>query len=116
MARKTLTVLLLLLPCFPAGSRFAFGAPPAAPETDKEKTSYSVGYQIGGDFRRQHFEIRQDALQRGLQDALAGNKPAMSDQEMRLTLRELQRIASERKRTEMESKAAAESSSTAGAP
>lgn len=57
---------------------------------EKVRLSYSAGYQIGGDFKRQNTEINPAMLLKGVEDALAGNKPLMSSQEMRTTLVELQ--------------------------
>ena len=53
------------------------------------KRSYSVGYQVGGDFRRQSVDINPEVLIKGIQDALSGTKPVMSEQEMRQTLVDL---------------------------
>jgi FKBP-type peptidyl-prolyl cis-trans isomerase FklB len=58
---------------------------------EKIKLSYSAGYQVGGDFKRQKTEINPAMLLKGVEDALAGKKPLMSAQEMRTTLVELQK-------------------------
>ena len=52
-------------------------------EDEKIRTSYSVGYQVGGDFIRQGLEINPEVLMKGIQDALSGTEPVMSEQEMR---------------------------------
>ena len=48
--------------------------------TEKARVNYSVGYQIGDDFKRQ-----------GIEDALSGKNPLMSAEEQRATLVNLQR-------------------------
>ena len=58
-------------------------------EDEKIRTSYSVGYQVGGDFIRQGMEINPEVLIKGIQDALSGTEPVMSEQEMRQTLVDL---------------------------
>lgn len=55
-------------------------------KTENDKVNYSVGYQIGGDFKRQGIDINSPALVKGIQDALKNAKPVMSEQEMRTTL------------------------------
>lgn len=60
-------------------------------KTDKDRTNYSVGYQIGGDFKRQGVELSPDALVQGVRDALAEGKPLMSPEEMRNTLVKLEK-------------------------
>jgi FKBP-type peptidyl-prolyl cis-trans isomerase FklB len=76
--------------------------PLAAEELDLEKetarTNYSVGYQIGGDFKRQGVELDAAALVRGIEDALHGGEPLISQPEMHETLVDLKRkiVAEER--------------------
>ena len=55
-------------------------------ETGKGRTNYSIGYQIGGDFKRQGMELAPEALLQGIRDALAESKPLMTPEEMRATL------------------------------
>jgi len=38
------------------------------------KINYSVGYQIGGDFKYQEIEIRPNAMLQGIRDALSGRQ------------------------------------------
>jgi FKBP-type peptidyl-prolyl cis-trans isomerase FklB len=67
---------------------------------EKEKISYSVGYQIGGDFKRQGVELDPDLLVKGIRDAASGAEPRIPPQEMRKTLVDLKKKveADERKR------------------
>ena len=67
---------------------------------EKEKINYSLGYQIGGDFKRQGVQLAPDLLVKGIQDAVGGAEPRLSPQEMRKTLVELKKKveADERKR------------------
>ena len=48
------------------------------PATENEKTSYSVGYQIGGDFKAQGVELDPDSLVQGIRDALTKKEPSAS--------------------------------------
>jgi FKBP-type peptidyl-prolyl cis-trans isomerase FklB len=57
----------------------------------KVKLSYSVGYQVGGDFLRQGTDINPELLLKGVQDALAGDASLMTTQEMLTTMINLQR-------------------------
>lgn len=58
---------------------------------EKAKVNYSVGYQVGGDFKRQGLEINPEALLQGMRDALSGEEAMMSPLERRTTLINLQR-------------------------
>ncbi len=60
----------------------------------KVQVNYSVGYQVGSDFKRQGMDINPDLLLKGVQDAMAGSQPLMNEQEMRTTLMELQKKVS----------------------
>jgi FKBP-type peptidyl-prolyl cis-trans isomerase FklB len=65
----------------------------------KDKISYSVGYQVGGDFKRQGVELDPKLFLKGFQDAMSGAKPHMTPQEMNQTLVDLKKkiVADERK-------------------
>lgn len=41
-------------------------------KSQNDKVNYSIGYQMGGDFKRQGIEINTELLVQGIQDALAG--------------------------------------------
>ena len=49
----------------------------------KDKASYSIGLNIGTNFKKQNVELNPDALLAGLKDALSGKKPALSETEAR---------------------------------
>jgi FKBP-type peptidyl-prolyl cis-trans isomerase FklB len=49
----------------------------------KEKISYIIGMEIGGNFKKQSIDIDPDILSRGIQDGLSGAKPLLSEQEAR---------------------------------
>jgi len=49
----------------------------------KDKASYSIGLNIGTNFKKQNVELNPDALLAGVKDALSGNKPALSETEAR---------------------------------
>ena len=68
-------------------------AAPTADQVDLSdhtgQVSYSIGYQVGGDLKKQHIEVRQEMLVRGIQDALSGNRPLIPKDEMFTSLVEL---------------------------
>ncbi len=68
----------------------------------KVRVSYSVGYQMGGDFKRQGVDINPELVLKGIQDALAGNEPLMTMEEMRTSLVDLQKTvtAAQKKKEE----------------
>jgi FKBP-type peptidyl-prolyl cis-trans isomerase FklB len=59
-------------------------------KTPKEKLSYGIGADLGRNLKRLGVEIDADTLVKGLNDALSGVKPLMSDEEIGATLNALQ--------------------------
>jgi len=69
-------------------------------QDDRDRLSYSIGYQVGGDFKRQGLEIRKEALVRGILDSLGGDEAAMSSEDMRETLVQLRQDVVARREAE----------------
>jgi FKBP-type peptidyl-prolyl cis-trans isomerase len=92
-------------------------AKPAAPaplvlKTQQEKASYAIGANIGRGMKKDGVQIDSRVLSRGISDALAGRKLAMTDEEMQAALTTLQ--AEVRKKLEAEAAAAAAANKVAG--
>ncbi|MGB5677618.1 MAG: FKBP-type peptidyl-prolyl cis-trans isomerase [Gammaproteobacteria bacterium] len=68
-------------------------------EDETTRINYSLGHQIGGDFKRQGVEMKAEAVVQGIRDALSGAQPQMSPVEMKDTLMQLKRkvVADQRK-------------------
>jgi FKBP-type peptidyl-prolyl cis-trans isomerase FklB len=52
----------------------------------KDRVSYSIGLLMGKDFKAQSIEVNADLFLKGLQDALSGAKPALTDEEVQRTM------------------------------
>jgi FKBP-type peptidyl-prolyl cis-trans isomerase FklB len=61
------------------------------------RLNYSVGYQIGSDFKYQELEVREEAVLRGIEDAMSGSDALMSKQEMRQTMADVGKQVAELK-------------------
>ena len=59
-------------------------------KTQKDKASYAVGMNFGMSLKKQSVDVDPNILARGLKDALAGNKPLISDSEAQAALTQLQ--------------------------
>jgi FKBP-type peptidyl-prolyl cis-trans isomerase FklB len=64
---------------------------PDALESENAKANYSVGYQIGGDFKRQGIPLEASALVAGIQDGIEGGEALLSEEDRRETLTDLKR-------------------------
>ena len=57
----------------------------------KDKASYSIGYDIGETFKKQNVELNPDVLFGGLKDALAGKEASLTKEEREKTLQAFQK-------------------------
>jgi FKBP-type peptidyl-prolyl cis-trans isomerase FklB len=68
---------------------------PIALKDQQDKTSYSIGMQVGAGIRQQMqqqgIDVKADILAAGFKDALSGAKPLLTEQEVRETLTLLER-------------------------
>jgi FKBP-type peptidyl-prolyl cis-trans isomerase FklB len=60
-------------------------------EDQKNRESYSLGYQFGQGAKSQGLDINVDIYASGIRDALSGSKPQLSEQEIRQTVLKLQK-------------------------
>jgi FKBP-type peptidyl-prolyl cis-trans isomerase FklB len=59
---------------------------PVPLKTQKEKASYAIGEKIGLGLKKDGVDVDTASLSRGLRDALAGSKPALTDEEAQAAL------------------------------
>jgi FKBP-type peptidyl-prolyl cis-trans isomerase FklB len=57
----------------------------------KDKASYSIGYDIGSTFKKQNVDLNADALFTGLKDALGGKEALLSKEDREKTLEVFQK-------------------------
>ena len=73
-----------------AGSTCAADEKPRL-QDENDRINYSLGYQVGGDLKRQQVEVNGDILLRGIQDAMSDAAPLLGADEMHKTLIDLKR-------------------------
>lgn len=59
-------------------------------KTQKQKVSYSIGLDIGNNFKKSAIDIDANKLFLGIKDALAGAKPKLTDEEIRAVMMQFQ--------------------------
>src|SRR5260370_8806763 len=64
--------------------------------TQKDKVSYGIGVGVARTLKSQGIDVNTDVLIKGLHDALAGQKLAMSDDELNNTMSALQQEVNQR--------------------
>jgi len=72
---------------------FGFAAEKPELKDQKDKESYSLGYQFGQTMKHQGLNLNLDIYTSGIRDALGGSKPQLSQEEMRQIVSELQKKA-----------------------
>jgi len=72
----------------------------------KDKESYSLGYQFGQNLKFQGLDINLDVYTSGIRDALGGKEPKMSQEEIRATISELQKRVTAERQKELKEKGA----------
>jgi FKBP-type peptidyl-prolyl cis-trans isomerase FklB len=71
----------------------------------KDKESYSLGYQFGQNLKTQGVDIHPDIYASGIKDALSGKEPLMSQEEIRTTITEVQKRIIAARQKELKEKA-----------
>jgi FKBP-type peptidyl-prolyl cis-trans isomerase FklB len=70
----------------------AWGKEPAGGlKTDKQKFSYTAGYQIGQNLKRQNLDLDSKTFSQGVQDAIANAKPRLKPEEMQVAVQNQQK-------------------------
>ena len=72
-----------------SGAAFAADAPGLTGE--KEKFSYSIGMDIGGNLKRQSVEVDPDLLAKGLKDSYGGGKTILTEDQARQAIADFQK-------------------------
>jgi len=82
---KAIISKLSVVSCFlvMASSPLFAADPPAALETQKDKESYSIGYEVGRSMKTDGVEVNFDRLVQGLQEAINQKEPRLKEEEMR---------------------------------
>ena len=62
----------------------------AALDTPGDSASYVIGYQVGGNLKRQNIPANPDAILRGLRDGLGGAEPLLTEEQAEATMTALQ--------------------------
>ncbi|AHE66750.1 FKBP-type peptidyl-prolyl cis-trans isomerase N-terminal domain-containing protein [Legionella oakridgensis] len=73
--------------------------------TDTDKLSYSIGIDLGKNFKRQGIEINPQAMVQGLQDGISGNKQQLTEEQMKDVLTKFQRDLMTKRTAEYNKKA-----------
>lgn len=67
----------------------------------KDKVSYSIGLNLGNDFKTQEVDVNADALAQGIKDSLAGGETLMTPDEVKETIVTFQKDLGEKQKARL---------------
>lgn len=73
--------------------------------TDKDKLSYSIGADLGKNFKTQGIDINPEALAKGMQDGMTGTQLILTEQQMKDVLNKFQKDLMTKRTSEFNKKA-----------
>lgn len=88
MQRLSCVVMVLVLAVVPFSS---LAAEPVALTSETGRTNYSIGYQVGNDFKKEGWTFDADRFVQGVRAALESATPALPVAEMNKTLADLKK-------------------------
>lgn len=74
-------------------------------KNDEDKLSYSIGIDLGKNFKRQGIDINAEAMAKGLQDGMSGEKSLLTEEQMKDVLTKFQRDLMAKRTAEFNKKA-----------
>ena len=83
MLKTLCKILLFPLVLLTLAPSYLFADEVPALETQKDKESYSIGYQVGLTMKKDGVDVDFEKLSQGLNDAIDGKEPLLSGEEMR---------------------------------
>ncbi|HCD9490600.1 TPA: macrophage infectivity potentiator Mip [Legionella pneumophila] len=73
--------------------------------TDKDKLSYSIGADLGKNFKNQGIDVNPEAMAKGMQDAMSSAQLALTEQQMKDVLNKFQKDLMAKRTAEFNKKA-----------
>lgn len=83
----------------------AFAADATALNTDVDKLSYSIGADLGKNFKKQSIEINADAMAQGIKDGMSGGALLLTDDQMKDVINKFQKDLMAKRSVEFNKKA-----------
>jgi len=103
---RSLSIMFLLVLVVGCAAEEAKVAPEVTLDTPMSRISYTIGVNIGQDFKTQKMEVDADILLMGMKDSLAGKELRLTDEEMVSEIQTFQQEMQAKMAAEMEGVAA----------
>jgi FKBP-type peptidyl-prolyl cis-trans isomerase FklB len=102
MSLRLFAVMSLLVFSFGCAAEEAKVVPELKLDTPKNRISYTIGVNIGQDFKSQKMDIDADLLLAGIKDSLAGKELRLTEEEMASEIQQFQQDMQAKMMAEME--------------
>lgn len=102
MYLRLFAVMSLLVFSFGCAAEEAKVAPELKLDTPKNRISYTIGVNIGQDFKSQKMEVDADLLLAGIKDSLAGKELRLTEEEMASEIQKFQQDMQAKMMADME--------------
>jgi FKBP-type peptidyl-prolyl cis-trans isomerase FklB len=106
MSLRFFAVMSLLVFSFGCAAEEAKVAPELKLDTPKSRISYTIGVNIGQDFKSQKLDIDADVLMEGIKDSMAGKELRLTEEQMATEIQAFQQDMQAKMMVEMEALAA----------
>jgi FKBP-type peptidyl-prolyl cis-trans isomerase FklB len=92
---------LAIIMCMALAASPALAGEKVELKTPKDKISYAIGLDVGNGLKKNEIDVDADIVARAIKDILAGNKPLMTDDEVKTTITGLQKDLQEKQQERM---------------
>jgi FKBP-type peptidyl-prolyl cis-trans isomerase FklB len=82
---------IIMILCMALAVSPVFAAEKLELKTQKDKISYAIGLDVGNGLKKNDVDVDADVLAKAVKDVLAGNKPLMTDEEVKTAITGLQK-------------------------
>jgi FKBP-type peptidyl-prolyl cis-trans isomerase FklB len=82
---------LVIILCMALAAGPVFAADQVELKTQKDKISYAIGMDVGNGLKKNDVDVDPDLVAKAIKDILAGNKPLMTDEEVKTAITGLQK-------------------------
>lgn len=82
---------LVIIVCLALAASPVFAGEKLELKTQKDKVSYAIGLDVGNGLKKNEVDVDPDIVAKAIKDILSGNKPLMTEQEVKTTILDLQK-------------------------
>jgi FKBP-type peptidyl-prolyl cis-trans isomerase FklB len=82
---------LIIIVCMALATGPVFAGEKVELKTQKDKISYAIGLDVGNGLKKNEVDVDPDIVAKAIKDVMSGNKPLMTEQEVKTAIMDLQK-------------------------